>query len=118
MLSKFMDSLRGARKVEYLALILLAALAALFWIQGRGGAPEGAISTALERRMESTLSQVAGAGDVRVMIAQAEDGKVTGVLIVAQGAGDMGVYLALAEAAQTLLNVDARSIEIAQMRGK
>ncbi len=115
MLTKLMDGLRGARKVEYLALILLVALAVLFWAQNR--APETAASTDLERRLESTLSQVAGAGDVRVMIAQAEDGGVTGVLIVAEGADDMGVYLALAEAARTLLGVDAKSIEIARMRG-
>ena len=117
MLSKFMDSLRGARKVEYLALILLVALAALFWAQNRDAGGGSAAATELESRMESTLSQVAGAGNVRVMIAQADDGSVTGVLIVAEGAGDMGVYLALAEAARTLLGVDARDIEIARMRG-
>ncbi len=118
MLSKFMDSLRGARKVEYLALILLIALAILFWTQNQGkNAENGAVSTALERRMESTLSQVAGAGDVRVMIAQTEAGNVTGVLIVAEGADDMRVYLALADAAKTLLGVDAKDIEIARMRG-
>jgi hypothetical protein len=114
-MSKLMDSLRGARKVEYLALILLIALAVLFWAQNR--APDTGASTELERRMESTLSRVAGAGDVRVMIAQAEDGSVTGVLIVAEGAEDIKVYLALADAAETLLGVDANDIEIARMRG-
>jgi len=115
MLSKLRDALRGARKVEYLALILLVALAALFWAQN--SATDSGASTELELRMESTLSRVAGAGDVKVMIAQAEDGQVTGVLIVAEGADDMGVYLALAGAARTLLGVDASEIEIARMRG-
>ena len=115
MFAKFMDSLRGARKVEYLALILLIALAVLFWSQNRTSV--SASSTDLELRMESTLSQLAGAGDVRVMIAQTDDGSVTGVLIVAEGADDVGVYLALADAAQTLLGVDAKDIEIARMRG-
>lgn len=115
MLSKLKDGLRGARKVEYLALILLVALAVLFWAQNR--TTDSGASTDLELRMESTLSQVAGAGDVKVMIAQAEDGRVTGVLIVAEGADDIGVYIALADAARTLLGVDAKDIEIARMRG-
>ena len=111
-----MDGLRGARKVEYLVLVLLIALAVLFWAQN--SAPQSATSTELERRMESTLSQVSGAGNVRVMITQGEEGNVTGVLIVAEGADDMSVYLALSDAVQTLLGVDAKSIEIARMRGK
>lgn len=115
MRSKFMESLRGARKVEYLVLILLVVVAVLFWAQNKE--PNAGLSTEFESRMERVLTQVDGAGDVRVMIAQAEDGQVTGVLIVAEGADDIGVYLALADAAETLLGVDTENIEIAQMRG-
>ena len=114
-LAKFLDSLRGARKVEYLALILLVALAVMFWARGQGA--DSPVSTALEKRMERAFSQVEGAGDVSVMVTEGEDGQPVGVLIVCEGASQMAVRLALADAAHTLLGLDAREIEIAKMRG-
>jgi hypothetical protein len=113
--TKFLDSLRGARKVEYLALILVAALAVMLWARDNGADP--GVSTALEQRMERALSAVDGAGEVSVMVTEGEDGAVIGVLIVAEGANDMAVRLALSDAAHTLLGVNSKNIEIARMRG-
>ncbi|MGI6239569.1 MAG: hypothetical protein ACOYI5_08080 [Christensenellales bacterium] len=113
--TKIIDRLRGARRVEYIALLVLLALALFVWTQDRGA--DTGVSTALEMRMERALGAVDGAGSVRVMITQAEDGGIVGVLIVADGADDLSVRLALREAAHTLLGVDNAKIEIARMRG-
>ena len=114
-----MEKLRGVRHIEW--ALLVAALAAVLLLMS--GPQDGAdeTRTGLEQRMEAVLSSIAGAGEVRVLVNQAEaafsasGAAVTGVLVVAEGAGDMRVMLELQQAVRALLGVEAEQIEILTM---
>ena len=115
------EKLRGVRPIEWVLLALLLAAAFLL----TSAEPEDSVgSTALERRMESVLSMVEGAGRVRVLVNQAEtaaafsdqSAQAAGVLVVAEGAGDMKVNMELQRAVQALLGVEAGQIEILSMK--
>ena len=69
MIRRALTRLRGARGLEWLALAMLLAAAVLIL----GGRESGTAheNTALERRMESVLSCVSGAGQVRVLVKEA-----------------------------------------------
>jgi stage III sporulation protein AG len=81
-------------------------------------------ATDIEKRLSAILSQIEGAGEVRVMVtyetdsvasasSQAEeDATIKGVVIVADGADDIKVRMNLIRAARTLLNVEADAIEV------
>ena len=113
--ASFMEKLRSARKIEWLALLVAIALLAL--ILQDTGALSGTrdASTELEERLERVLSSVEGAGEVRAMVTEDENGGVVGVLVVAQGAGDIAVRLKLAQAVKALLGVDLNRIEVVKM---
>ena len=108
------EKLRGARKLEWLLLLVAACAAALVLTQNPGG-ETAAQSTELEARLERVLSAVEGAGDVRAMVTEREE-KIVGVVIVAEGAGDIGVRLSLMQAARALLEIDLEQIEVIEMR--
>ena len=109
------EKLRGARKLEWLLLLVAACVAALVLTQNPGG-ETAAQSTELEARLERVLSAVDGAGDVRAMVTEREE-EIVGVVIVAEGAGQVRVRLSLMQAARALLNVDLDRIEVIEMRG-
>ena len=87
-----------------------------------------AVSTQLEERLASTLSQIKGAGKVRVMVTYSSEeeensgwfssstkenkSQVVGVIIVAQGAGDIGVTFELITAARVVLGVKASAVKV------
>lgn len=105
------ERLRGARGIEVLAALAVAALLALALLHGVGG--QGATErTALEARLESILSDIDGAGDVRAMVTQDGEGRVTGALIVASELDSVKTYLNLQSAVATLLEVDLSRVEI------
>ncbi len=109
--------LRGMRGLEW--LLLAAALAAVLLMMS-GGEQQRAESTALEMRMESVLSCVAGAGQVRVLIngaqsAAFEETPATGVVVVAEGADDLRVAMELQKAVQALTGLAAERIEVLGM---
>lgn len=104
--------LRGAKRIEWIALAAALAVAALIWASsGRSG--QTAAATEQERRVAQVLSQVDNAGRVQVLIGEGED---AGVLVVAEGADDIGVALRLAQAVQTLLGVENSRIEVLKMQ--
>lgn len=109
------EKLRGARGFEYLLLLVAACVAALLFFQSPE-ARTGAEPTELEARLERVLGAVDGAGEVRAMVNENEEG-VVGALIVAEGAQDIGVRLALMQAARAILNVEIERIEVVAMRG-
>ena len=113
--ARLSDAVKGARKLEIFVGIALAAAVGLILLANSSDGGGG--ETGLERRMERTLSYIAGAGDVSVFINEAEDGSITGVLVVAEGAGDMGVRLRLMSAVEAALGVEAARIEITEMEG-
>lgn len=123
-MGNFWAALKGAKRMEW--ILLLAVAAALVLLMTSRGATGGG-ETDLEARMEAVLSQVQGAGRVRVLVSegaadaqafsqQASEG-VRGVVIVADGAGDVRVALELAAAAQALTGVDADAVQVLKMEG-
>ncbi len=107
-----LDRLKGLRFGEVLLAAAVLAVCMLLAARSGGG------STALEERMETVLSQVEGAGRVRVLLSRAEDGgPVTGAVIVAEGASSMRVLLELQRAAKALLALDLEQIEVLGMGG-
>lgn len=109
-MKKILDRLRGARWIELLLAIAAAAILLLQLMDGSGGSD-------LERRLVSILSSVEGVGGVEVMVVEGEDGAVEGVLVVADGADDAGTCLRIQYAVQTLLGVEAASVEVVRRAG-
>ena len=108
------DRIRGARRLELFAAVVLIALIAAAWLNGGGmdrlrSEPD---RTELERRLESILEAVDGAGRVRAMVSQGEDGGVVGAVVVSDGLSDVSTYLKIQSAVQALLDIDASQIRI------
>lgn len=114
LINRIAQAFRGARRIEALIVIALAAVVGLIFIGGSGDEAGGA-QTALEERMAEALSKIEGAGKVNVIISEDMDGNPAGVLVVAEGAGDMSVYMRLLGAVKALVDVDASRIEIIRM---
>ncbi len=121
-LQKAAQKLRGARYIEW--VLLTAALAALVLLLTDAPADSAYEATALEKRMESVLSSVEGAGRVRVLV-NSEDAAAVfsaggsaagGVLVVAEGAGDILVAMELEQAVKALLGVESEQIGILTMK--
>jgi hypothetical protein len=106
------ERLRSVRHIEW--VLLCMACAAVLIVMG-GAQEAGGSATQLERRMESVLSCVEGAGKVRVLVNETPQGTVHGVLVVAQGADDLRVAMALERAVRALLNIESEQIEILGM---
>ncbi len=104
------ERLRGARGIEILAALAVAALLALALLRGGGANPSG--RTELEARLERVLGAVEGVGRVRAMVAEGEDGQIAGAVIVAEGLEDVSTFLRLQSAVTTLLELDASQVEI------
>lgn len=66
----------------------------------------------IEQRLSSVLSQIAGAGQVEVLVTEDAQGGVLGVLVVADGAQNLSVRTELMRAAMTALDVPASSVEV------
>lgn len=71
----------------------------------------GVVMTSDEQRLSAILSNVAGAGKVEAMITSV-DGKISGVIVVADGADSITVRLKLLDATATALGVDKRIINV------
>ena len=104
------DLLKLVRRPE--AIIALAAICVLTIVMLNGSQTDSDAMTDYERRMCAVLSDIDGAGRVRVMIAEDADGKCTGVLVVSDGARDMKTYLTIQRAVRALTGIDAEHIEI------
>ena len=109
--SAIADRLRGARRIETVAALALAALLALMLLGGRDGVRD-AQKTTLERRLERILSGIGGTGHVSAMVTEDEDGGVSGVLIVADGLEDVTTYLRVQRAVLALLETEPDRVEI------
>lgn len=115
-----LDRLRG---VKHIGWVLLAASLAALVLAGGGETGLNTGATGLERRMESVLSCVEGAGRVRVLVnggGQEETPRSGqgGVVVVAEGAGELRVRMELERAVTALLGVESSQIEILGMKGE
>lgn len=82
------------------------------------------VKTELERKLEKTLEEMEGVGQVKVMLMTdggqgiyASSGtEVTGVLIVAEGAGNSVTVQKIQQAVMALFQIDAHKIRIMKMK--
>lgn len=83
----------------------------------------------LEMQLKRVLTAMEGVGDVEVMITreagmsslfetQSSEGKVQGVVVVAEGAGNALVDARISDAVKALFSVDAHKISIVKMRSQ
>lgn len=107
-MNKFLEIIHGARKMEWLLLLVGIALLAMQFTGVSGG------NTDLEERLTEVLRDVDGVGRIRVMVMEDSDGAPSGVLIVADGANNIGVRLRLQAAVQTLLGIELSRVEVIQ----
>lgn len=105
------DAFKPFRRIEILvAIALFCVLALLLFSQQSDSAFDD--MTDLERRMCAVLSNIEGAGHVRVMIAENADGSCGGVVVVTEGAQNMKTCLTIQRAVRALTGVDTDCIEI------
>jgi len=77
-----------------------------------GNAPVKNAFTEEERRIQSILSRIDGAGDVQVMLSSEENGEARGAIVVAPGAERIEVLLKLQQAIHTLTGLELEQIEV------
>ncbi len=117
MINGLRDRIRGARRVELFAALALAALLLLILLGQKSPQSEDG-RTALEARLERVLSGIDGAGTVRAMVSEDEDGRAMGAVIVAPEAEDVRTYLGLQAAVSKLLALEVERIEIIGRGGR
>ena len=111
------DKIKDVLLVCVLAGLMVFAVWRIFYNGAQKAAVTEPAQSEKEQMLEQLLSQIAGAGDVEVMICEDEDG-VKGVVIVCDGANDLRVNAALCEATATALGTDENNIKIYQKKNK
>ena len=116
----------GEKKLLTLVLMLLCGLALIglsfvFAQQAENtqeyGRDVSYAAGGVEERLARVLSQIAGAGQVEVLVTEGEQG-VVGVLVVADGAQELSVRTELMRAAMTALDVPADAVEVFARQGE
>lgn len=105
--------LKSARKIE---MLVIAALLCTILVLCMG---EGKVTTAAntdEKRMQSILSQIDGAGRVSVMLAEDAEGQMTGAVVVASGAENVHVMLEIQRAVRAITGLELENIEIVKSK--
>lgn len=118
---KWLEKIRAVKGGGWLTAVLCCAAAALLLSLNGGGSPAG--MTEEEQRLSATLSRIAGAGETRVSVFYAQPAsafgggarEIVGAVIVARGAGDVRVRLDLIRAAEALLGLTGRQVEVFPM---
>lgn len=112
MLNHLRDRLRVLGAVWPILAALLIALALLQWTGAQKETPAKSAASPLEKRLEALLSQIDGAGEVRVMVTESETGGIVGAVVITGGKLSMLTYLNLQSAVQTLLDIDMSRIRV------
>lgn len=73
-------------------------------------------ATMEERRMQRILSQIEGAGSVKVMLSTDETGALLGAVIASAGADEIAVQLRLQQAVHTLTELELDRIEVVRSK--
>ena len=125
-LGELLRSIVGEKKLLTLVLMLLCGLALIglsftFTQQSENtqeyGRDVSYAAGGVEERLARVLSQIAGAGQVEVLVTEGEQG-VVGVLVVADGAQELSVRTELMRAAMTALDVPADAVEVFARQGE
>lgn len=123
---ELLKKIAGEKKLATLVLMLLVGLALIglsfaFSQQAEQPSDYGRDVTyaagGVEERLARVLSQIAGAGQVEVLVTEGEQG-VVGVLVVADGAQELSVRTELMRAAMTALDVPADAVEVFARQGE
>ena len=104
------ESLRAARHIELLILIVLLAALALFMLGGARREPAG--GTDVEARLERLLKRIEGVEDVDVMITLGDDDRPAGAAVVSDRPLTVRATLEIQSAIQALLDIDLNRIRV------
>ncbi len=100
----------AVKKLSAIAVVLCVSMLIYTVMNGKTDA-----KVSLSRETESILSKIEGAGEVNVMIYEAE-GNIEGVCVICEGADDISVRIRLQSAVTTLLGVDNNRVEVLPMQ--
>lgn len=108
--SELVKKLKSIKNVRIIALVFIIALGLIIYSTVSATKEEDVKSTVQtqnedEARLSSILSNINGAGEVESLITES-DGKIVGVLVIAQGADNPLVRLRLVQAVSSALGVD------------
>ncbi len=108
--SEFVQRIKGIKNIKIIAVIFIIAIALIIYstvstASKDDGSAVNSYASEEEIRLAGILSNVSGAGDVQTMITSS-DGKIVGVLVIAEGATNPLVRLRLVEAVSGALGVD------------
>ena len=110
--------LKGIKNIQIIAVIFIIAVALIIYstvmTSKQKQAESSAVSvvmTSSEQRLSSILGNIEGAGRVEAMITE-QDGKIAGVLVIAEGADSITVRLRLIDATATALGVDKSIVNV------
>jgi len=113
-LKLLVEAFKSARKAE---IIIVAAALLMLLLLGVGNTiSENDAVTDEERRMQRILSQIEGAGNVKVMLSTDESGALMGAVIAAPGAEGIAVQLRLQQAVHTLTELELDRIEVVKSK--
>lgn len=120
-MKELLASLKKIKPVHALLLLLFLSAACALALKGTDAAAD--LRTDAEKRAESVLSEIKGAGRVRVVLYtqdtpsafSSDKAQCVGAVLVAQGAGDPAVRIRLLSAACTLFSLPADCVEILPM---
>ena len=123
---ELLKKIAGEKRLATLVLMLLAGMALIglsFALSRQKEQPADLgrdvtyAAGSVEERLARVLSQIAGAGQVEVLVTEGDQG-VLGVLVVADGAQELSVRTELMRAAMTALDVPADAVEVFARQGE
>ena len=111
--------LKGIKNLQIIVVIFIIAVALIIYstvmtskdAKVNGDTSAGSVMTSDEQRLSAILSNIVGAGKVDAMITT-DDGRITGVLVIADGASDITVRLRLLDATATALGVSKSIVNV------
>lgn len=109
MLNTFVQRLRT---IWPFVLMVVLASAMLLFINSGDHRGSSASQTVLEARLEAILSDIDGAGRVRVMVTEDDVGNALGAVIISDRHLSVQAYLNIQSAAHTLLGIELEHIRI------
>ena len=116
--SGFFKKLKGIKNLQIIVVIFIIAIALIIYstVMTKNDAKQvettsSSVMTQDEQRLSAMLSNIVGAGKVDTMIT-VNNGKITGVLVVADGADDITVRLRLIDATATALGVSRNIVNV------
>lgn len=109
-MKSIIETIRGARFIELLLLIVVISALALVAL---GGGERGSTDkTDMESRLERLLERIDGVGDVDVMISTDGEGRPLGVAVVADKRLDVRARLEIQSAIQALMDIELQRIRV------